>query len=255
MNDTVNDKILSAASGLHADPQQGWVMLIDKPYTWTSFDVVNKLRYAFRSQFGLRKIKIGHAGTLDPLATGLLIICVGKETRNAERYMAEEKEYTGSFRIGETTPSFDGETAVDQVFPERAISMEELAKAASSLEGQQWQVPPVFSAKKVDGKRAYVSARKGQDLAIPPSQITISRFEILEWKQPEASFFVHCSKGTYIRALARDFGLALNSGAWLGSLRREASGSYRAEEALSLDEALALIKYKSLNNNDLASIS
>jgi tRNA pseudouridine55 synthase len=127
--------------------------------------------------------------------------------------------------------------------------------AAKSLEGLQWQVPPVFSAKKVDGRRAYISARKGQDLEIPPSRITISQFEILSWRNPEAVFFVHCSKGTYIRALARDFGQALNSGAWLGSLRRESSGSFRVQDALTLEEALALIQYKSLNKSDLEAIS
>lgn len=255
MNDLLNDKILHTASGLASDPQKGWVLLIDKPLTWTSFDVVNKLRFAFRSHFGLRKIKIGHAGTLDPLATGLLIVCVGKETKNSEQYMAEEKEYSGMFIVGQTTPSFDGETAVDQEFSEVSRVLEDLQFAAKSMEGEQWQIPPVFSAKKVDGRRAYVSARKGKELEIPPSRINIARFEIRSWQKPEASFFVHCSKGTYIRALARDFGQALNSGAWLRSLRRECSGSFRVENALTLEEALALIKYKSLIKSDLDSIS
>jgi tRNA pseudouridine55 synthase len=243
---------MRVASGLSKDPQLGWIILVDKPYTWTSFDVVNKLRYCFRTNYGFKKIKIGHAGTLDPLATGLLIVCVGKETKNAERYMAEEKEYTGCFRVGETTPSYDAETSVDEVFPERVLTMEELQTAASSLEGQQWQIPPVFSAKKIDGRRAYVSARKGQNLEIPPSNISIMRLEIRDWRQPEADFYVKCSKGTYIRALARDFGLALNSGAWLRSLRRVSSGGFRVENALTLEEAIDLIKFKSLNDSGLS---
>ena len=216
----------------------GEVLLIDKPYKWTSFDVVNKVKYAFRPQ----KLKVGHAGTLDPLATGLLVVCVGKKTKEIDTFQAQVKEYTGKFVIGKTTPSFDLETEVDGEYPTEHITPELLEEARKSLTGVISQVPPIYSAIKVDGKRAYESARKGQELELKAREVEILRFDLNADAFPEVSFRIICSKGTYIRSLARDLGKALNSGAYMSELVREGIGDFKLSDALSVEETVALIK-------------
>lgn len=231
--------------------EQGCVLLINKPLTWTSFDVVNKLRYILlRSLHKFkeikegekRKLKVGHAGTLDPLATGLLIVCIGKETKNIDQYMATEKEYTGSFYIGATRPSYDNETEVDQTYPTGHITTELIHQTTQQFLGDIMQLPPVYSAIKKDGVRLYESARAGIEVELTPRPVTIKAFEITKIEMPIVEFRVVCSKGTYIRSLAYDFGKALNSGAYLNSLCRTRSGNYLLSDALSLDNALALIE-------------
>lgn len=218
--------------------QAGEVLLIDKPYTWTSFDVVNKIRYAFKPH----KIKVGHAGTLDPLATGLLVVCVGKKTKEIDQYQAQIKEYTGKIRVGSTTPSFDLETEIDAEYPTGHITPEMLEEARKMFLGTIRQVPPVYSAIKVDGKRAYESARKGKELELKSREVQVEVFELDISTFPEVGFRVVCSKGTYIRSLARDFGAALNSGGHLTALRRERIGDFRVAEALTVDQAVNRIK-------------
>lgn len=231
--------------------EQGCVLLINKPLTWTSFDVVNKLRYILlRSLHKFkeikegekRKLKVGHAGTLDPLATGLLIVCIGKETKNIDQYMATEKEYTGSFYIGATRPSYDNETEVDQTYPTGHITTELIHQTTQQFLGDIMQLPPLYSAIKKDGVRLYESARAGIEVELTPRPVTIKAFEITKIEMPIVEFRVVCSKGTYIRSLAYDFGKALNSGAYLNSLCRTRSGNYLLSDALSLDDALALIE-------------
>lgn len=218
--------------------QAGEVLLIDKPYTWTSFDVVNKIRYAFKPH----KIKVGHAGTLDPLATGLLVVCVGKKTREIDLYQAQIKEYTGTILVGRTTPSFDLETEPDAEYPTGHITPEMIEEARRTFLGTIHQVPPVYSAIKVDGKRAYESARKGKEVELKSREVQIKAFELDVSAFPEVGFRVVCSKGTYIRSLARDLGIALNSGAHLTALRRERIGEFHVSGALTVDQAVNLIK-------------
>ena len=217
------------ASKTH-DP--GQVLLVDKPLEWTSFDVVKKLKY------GLKIKKIGHAGTLDPLATGLLILCTGKKTKEIESYQAQEKEYTGTFVIGKTTPSYDLETEVDSTHDIAHITKEQVKAAAKRFEGWIDQVPPVFSAVKVQGKRAYKSARAGEEIQLKPKKVEVKLFEITAITLPEVSFRVICSKGTYIRSLARDFGQQLEVGAYLASLRRTRIGEFGVENAKTIQEIL-----------------
>lgn len=230
--------------------EQGEVLLINKPLEWTSFDVVNKLRYTLLKNLykykeipaGQKaKLKVGHAGTLDPLATGLLIVCIGKETKNIDQYMATEKEYTGSICLGATRPSYDNETEVDATFPIEHITPELIVQAAKQFEGDLMQLPPLFSAIKKDGKRLYQSARAGEEVELTPRPVHISSFEITKIELPLVEFKVVCSKGTYIRSLAYDFGKALNSGAYLNSLCRTRSGEFKLENAHQLDELLAAI--------------
>ncbi len=218
--------------------QAGEVLLIDKPYTWTSFDVVNKIRYAFKPH----KIKVGHAGTLDPLATGLLVVCVGKKTKEIDLYQAQVKEYTGTILVGRTTPSFDLETEPDAEYPTGHITPEMIEEARRTFLGTIHQVPPVYSAIKVDGKRAYESARKGKEVELKSREVQIEAFELDISDFPEVGFRVVCSKGTYIRSLARDLGIALNSGAYLTTLRRERIGDFHVSEALTVDQAVNLVK-------------
>lgn len=214
------------------DLKEGSVLCVDKPYKVTSFEVVNKIKIALRKNFS-EKIKVGHAGTLDPLATGLLIICTGKKTKTIEQIQAMEKEYTGTFYIGATTPCFDKEREIDQTFPTGHITEDLARKAAQKLTGKQMQSPPVFSAVKVDGKRAYDLAREGEtEIAVRAKEIEIKFFEITRFALPEIDFRVVCTKGTYIRSLARDFGLALGSGAHLSSLRRTRTGEFKMEDAI-----------------------
>jgi tRNA pseudouridine55 synthase len=217
------------------DYQNGQILLIDKPLSWTSFQVVNKLRWEIKQRFNLKKIKVGHAGTLDPLATGLLILCTGKQTKRIDTYQAQVKEYTGTFTIGGTTPSYDLETEINQTFPTQHITKDLIHKATKQFIGPIQQKPPIFSAIKQDGKRLYELARKGETAEIPTREICISEFEITHINLPIISFRVVCSKGTYIRSLAYDFGLALNSGAHLSALRRTKIGDFLVEKATSIE--------------------
>jgi tRNA pseudouridine55 synthase len=216
----------------------GELLLIDKPAEWTSFDVVNKIRWAISRKTGIKKIKVGHAGTLDPLATGLLILCTGKFTKKINELQLLEKEYTGTFYLGATTPSFDGETAVDHVYPTEHIHKESILEASRQLTGEIEQVPPAYSAIKVAGTRAYQMARKNDEVKLKPRKISIAEFEISRIGLPEIDFRVSCSKGTYIRALARDFGQALQSGAYLFSLRRTRIGKFHVTDALTIEQFL-----------------
>ena len=207
------------------------LLLFDKPYRCTSFDIVGRVRRAVQRQAG-RKVKVGHAGTLDPLATGLLIVCVGRMTKRIDAIQSQEKEYTGTFLLGATTPSFDLEHPVDREFPYAHITREMAEEAARGLVGDIEQVPPMFSAVKFGGKRAYELAREGEEAALAAKPVTIYDFELTRFAPPEVDFRIRCSKGTYIRAVARDFGEALHSGAHLTALRRTRIGGYRVEDAL-----------------------
>jgi len=213
----------------------GQILLLDKPLEWTSFQLVNKLRWLIRKNFKIKKIKVGHAGTLDPLATGLLIICTGKATKKIEELQGQEKEYTGTFTLGSTTPSYDLETEVDQTFPIEHLSEENIREATKAFLGEIDQYPPVFSALKKDGKRLYEYARSGEAVEVSARKVQISEFEITRIDLPAVDFRVVCSKGTYIRSLAHDFGKQLESGAHLSSLRRTRIGDYRVEYAHSID--------------------
>ena len=216
--------------------EEGEIILVDKPYRWTSFDVVNFVRNYVKNQPGLKKIKIGHAGTLDPLATGLLILCTGKMTKQIEQFKEFDKEYTGTFTIGATTPSYDMETEINQTFPTVHVTEESILAAANSLTGKYEQLPPVFSAVKIKGVRAYEYARKDQEVKITPKPVFIPEFEITGIQLPVISFRIVCSKGTYIRAVARDFGEKLQCGAYLSSLCRTRVGNYTLKDAFDLDE-------------------
>lgn len=216
------------------DYKDGQVLLINKPLQWTSFQVVNKLRWLIRKNFNIKKIKVGHAGTLDPLATGLLVICTGKFTKRIEEFQGQTKEYTGTLKLGETTPSYDLETEVDQTFSIAHISEEMIQNATDHFIGEIEQYPPVFSALKKDGKRLYEYAREGEAVEIASRKITIKEFEITKIKLPEVGFRVVCGKGTYIRSLAHDFGKMLDSGAHLTVLERTKIGSFLLENATTV---------------------
>ncbi|MGY8933046.1 MAG: tRNA pseudouridine(55) synthase TruB [Flavobacteriales bacterium] len=224
--------------------QEGKVLLIDKPLNWTSFQVVNKIRWLIKQQFGIKKIKVGHAGTLDPLATGLLILCTGKLTKKIETYQAQVKEYTGTITLGTTTPSYDLETEVDQTFDISGITEEDIIQNTKHFIGEIQQQPPIFSALKKDGKRLYEYAREGEKVEIPKRTITVSEFEITKIDVPNIEFRAVCSKGTYIRSLAHDFGKSLNNGAHLSALRRTKIGGFSVEDAvgvLAFEEAFKAI--------------
>jgi len=214
------------------DFKNGQVLLIDKPLEWTSFQVVNKLRWHIRQKFDIKKIKVGHAGTLDPLATGLLIICTGKFTKRINEFQGQIKEYTGEITLGATTPSYDLETEVNATFPIGHISEELIHTTVKQFIGEIDQVPPIFSALKKDGKRLYELAREGKTTEINSRKITIEEFEITKIELPKINFRVVCSKGTYIRSLAYDFGKALNSGGHLSKLRRTKIGDFNVEGTL-----------------------
>ncbi|MDR1866629.1 MAG: tRNA pseudouridine(55) synthase TruB [Bacteroidales bacterium] len=211
----------------------GQVLLIDKPLRWTSFDVVRKCRNLITGKLKIKKLKVGHAGTLDPLATGLMIVCSGKATKSIGKWMDMEKEYTAVIELGRTTPSFDLETETDAVFPIEHITRELLEKALTGFLGEIRQTPPLFSAKNLQGKRAYTLAREGSELELPPSTVHIARLELVRLELPLAEIKIRCGKGTYIRAFARDLGAALQSGACLTGLRRTGIGNFHVEDALS----------------------
>ena len=210
----------------------GQLLLIDKPLGWSSFQAVNKLKWAIRKRFELKKIKIGHAGTLDPLATGLLLICTGKFTKTINELQGQVKEYTGIITLGATTPSYDLETEIDAIFSVDDISEEMIRDAALQLTGNIEQRPPIFSALKKDGKRLYEYAREGKEVEIKKRSVTIIKFEIVKVQLPEVHFKIVCSKGTYIRSLAHDLGLLLNNGGHLSGLRRTKIGDYTVDNAI-----------------------
>ena len=213
------------------DYKNGQVLLIDKPLNWTSFQVVNKLRWHIRQKFNLKKIKVGHAGTLDPLASGLLIICTGSFTKKIDEYQGQIKEYTGEITLGATTPSYDMESEIDEIFSITHISEDLIYKTENQFIGEIDQKPPMFSALKKDGVRLYDMAREGKIIEIASRKITINEFEITNINLPKVEFRVVCSKGTYIRSLAFDFGKALKSGAYLSKLRRTKIGEFNVENA------------------------
>ena len=214
-------------------PDEGRVLLINKPLDWTSFDVVNKLRYRLKIK------KIGHAGTLDPLATGLLIICVGKMTKRIEEFMGLEKEYTGTLVIGQTTPSHDLETEVSEKADISGVTESQILSATTALTGRIQQLPPLHSAIRVGGKRAYSFARKGQEVELQPREVEVREFEITSINLPEVEFRIVCSKGTYIRSLVRDFGNSLGVGAYMSKLCRTRIGPFLLRDAMSIDEVVS----------------
>jgi len=206
--------------------QEGEVLLFDKPLYWTSFDLVNKIRIMLRSTLGIKKIKVGHAGTLDPLATGLMIICTGKFTKKIDEFGNLDKEYIATIHLGETTPSFDLETEPDVKYPIEHITLEKVQEVLKDFLGEKEQMPPMYSAKYIDGKRAYEYARKGVDKKLEPVRVFFRDIELIYFKLPDVRVRLSCSKGTYIRSFARDFGKALGSGAYLSSLQRSSIGPY-----------------------------
>lgn len=220
----------------------GEVFLINKPYEWTSFDVVKKVRNALKIK------KVGHAGTLDPLATGLLIVCAGKKTKSIDSYMAQEKEYTGTFIIGKTTESFDLEREIIEVANPSHITLEDIKAAALLLTGDIMQIPPMHSAIKVEGKRVYESARKGKEVKMEPRPVRVSVFEITSFENPEIHFRIVCSKGTYIRSLARDLGEILKTGAYMSALCRTRIGDFKLEDAEELNNLIEKIKARPHEN-------
>ena len=216
------------------DIKEGKVILIDKPINWTSFDVVKYIRKSLQQKFKIKKIKVGHAGTLDPLATGLLIICIGKQTKNISKYQDLAKTYTGKFKLGESTPSFDAETDVNEKFEYDHITINNLKKLANEFIGNSLQKPPIFSAIKKDGKRLYNYARENKEIEIDKREIQIYDFEILDFNSPYVEFKIDCSKGTYIRTIANDFGRRLNSGSYLYELRRTKIGEFSVLNAIDI---------------------
>ncbi|MBL7941508.1 MAG: tRNA pseudouridine(55) synthase TruB [Flavobacteriales bacterium] len=224
------------------DLLRGSVILIDKPTGWTSFDVVNKIKWFAKHQLGLPPFKIGHAGTLDPLATGLLIVCTGKGTKLISGIQGGEKEYEATLTFGRTTKSFDLETAPEGDYPTAHLSAEYLAGVLASFVGEQWQQPPVFSAKQINGQRAYHAARNGETPDLPPAHITIHGMEMMQFADHELTFRVKCSKGTYIRSLAHDIGIRAGSGAYLKALRRTTSLPYSVETAIEPLQLLEKLK-------------
>lgn len=215
--------------------EEGQVLLFDKPVYWTSFDLVNKVRGIIRNVLQIKKIKVGHAGTLDPLASGLMIVCTGKATKTIDTFQNLDKEYTASFHLGETTPSFDLETETDAKYPTNHINKEMVEKALLSFLGEQQQLPPIYSAKLLDGKRAYEYARKGIDKKLEPVTVFFREIELLSYNFPEISVRIVCSKGTYIRSFARDLGVALDSGSYLSALVRNSIGPYKLSEAYKIE--------------------
>jgi len=224
------------------DFQAGQVLLIDKALDWTSFQVVNKLRWEIRQKFKIKKIKVGHAGTLDPKASGLLLICTGKFTKKISEYQGQAKEYTGTITLGATRPSCDVETEIDATFPIDTITETQIHETVKLFLGEIDQKPPIFSAIKKDGVRLYELARKGETTEIKSRKITIYEFEITQINLPELAFRIKCSKGTYIRAIARDFGKALQNGAYLSRLRRTKIGDFNVKNAWTIEQFIASLK-------------
>ncbi|NNL79382.1 MAG: tRNA pseudouridine(55) synthase TruB [Flavobacteriaceae bacterium] len=224
------------------DFRAGELILIDKPFGWTSFQVVNKIRWVICKHFKIKKLKVGHAGTLDPLATGLLILCTGKMTKKIELYQGMPKAYSGSMKLGSTTPSFDLETDIDKTFSTEHINEELIHQTAEIFKGEIDQIPPIYSAVKQGGKRLYKIAREGKEIEIKTRRVQIDKFRITKIEALTLHFDVVCSKGTYIRSLVHDFGKALNSGAHLTSLRRVAIGNYQVNDAMDIEEFIGQLK-------------
>jgi tRNA pseudouridine55 synthase len=231
------------------DYQKGEILLFDKELDWTSFDLVRKLRNFLCRETGVKKLKVGHAGTLDPKATGLMIICTGKETKNIDLIQAKEKEYVATIRLGATTPSYDRETEENEFFPTDHLTPELVNEKLKIFIGEIDQVPPLFSAIKVEGKRAYEHARKGSDMVLQAKRISISELEVLSFSKEELELRVVCSKGTYIRSLARDLGIALESGAYLIGLRRTRIGGLLIEDAWALDDFMEKFRIAATKSN------
>lgn len=226
---------------MNVDFPEGYVALIDKPYEWTSADVVRKIKFQLR-KCGFPKIKIGHAGTLDPLATGVLLVCIGRATKSVEALQAEEKEYVAELMLGATTPSGDMEHEVDNTYPTEHITREMVEEALKSLTGEREQLPPLYSAKKVQGVRAYEFARAGEEIELKKALINIYELELVEYDMPRIKIRVRCSKGTYIRSLAFEIGEALQSGAYLSSLRRTRSGGFTVEKSHTLEDFMEKLR-------------
>lgn len=222
---------------------EGEILAFDKPYKWTSFDVVGKARWLLCHQLGLKKLKVGHTGTLDPLATGVVIVCTGRKTKLIEKLQYDKKEYVATLQLGATTPSFDLEKPIDQTYPTAHISRQLIDEVIPTFLGEQWQVPPMFSAVKVDGKRAYELARKGEEVELKPKLLVIDEIEVLNFDPALMQLIIRvvCSKGTYIRALARDIGQKLNSGAHLIALRRTRVGNYKIEDCINFEQFEQLV--------------
>lgn len=237
----INNMYMEDFTLLGVDFPEGYVAVIDKPYEWTSADVVRKIKFQLR-KCGYPKIKIGHAGTLDPLATGILLVCIGRATKSVESLQAEVKEYVAELQLGATTPSGDMEHEVDATYPTEHITREMVEEALLKLSGEREQLPPLYSAKKVQGVRAYEFARAGEEIELKKAQITIYKMELLEFDMPRIKIRVECSKGTYIRSLAFEIGEALDSGAYLSSLRRTRSGDFTVERSHSLDTFLEKLR-------------
>ena len=220
----------------------GAVLVVDKPLNWTSFDVVKKIRYEICKHYNIKKIKVGHAGTLDPLASGVVVLCTGKKTKTIDQLINESKQYVGEIRLGSTTPSFDLETEIDKEVPLPKLDENVLTNISNNFSGEILQIPPIFSAKRINGRRAYQYARNNEEVILKPNQVTIHYLDLKVVNQNTLSFNCHCSKGTYIRSLARDIGLFLDSGGHLISLKRIKSGNFSIEMAKSIDEWIDIIK-------------
>ena len=222
---------------------EGEILAFDKPYKWTSFDVVGKARWLLCHQLGLKKLKVGHTGTLDPLATGVVIVCTGRKKKLIDKLQYDTKEYVATLQLGATTPSFDLEKPIDQTYPTAHITRQLIDGVIPTFLGEQWQVPPMFSAVKVDGKRAYELARKGEEVELKPKLLVIDEIEVMSFDPTTMQLVIRvvCSKGTYIRALARDIGQKLNSGAHLIALRRTRVGDYRVEDCMNFEQFEQLI--------------
>ncbi len=221
---------------------EGQILVIDKPLEWTSFDLVNKIRYAIKDKYKIKKIKVGHAGTLDPLATGVVVVCTGKKTKIIDGFLVEDKEYVGKIQLGSTTPSFDLETDVDNYYKVPYIDQSKIDFLIKKFSGEIDQVPPIYSAKRINGKRAYQFARANEKISLTAKKVEIKELDLFLESENILSFRCKCSKGTYIRALARDIGFALNSGAFLIELRRIRSGSFSIDDAKLIDDWVDIIK-------------
>ena len=233
---------MQAESLRDVDFKEGYIAIIDKPLEWTSTDVVRKIKFALQHRLGYKKIKIGHAGTLDPLATGVLIVCIGKATKMVNELQAEEKEYIADIELGATTPSYDMEHPIDCRYPTDHITREKIEQALQSLTGERLQAPPIYSAKKVEGVRAYEFARAGEEVELKKALINIYEIKILSLEMPHLRISVRCSKGTYIRSLAHEIGLALESGAYLTGLRRTRSGGFKVQKAFALENFMEKLR-------------
>lgn len=220
---------------------EGTFVIVDKPLRWTSFDIVNKFRYILSRKLGVKRIKVGHAGTLDPLATGVVVICTGKHTKLIEQTMGLRKTYEATIRLGATTPSYDLETEIDATYPMEGVDRERIEAALETFVGEIDQVPPLFSAVRIDGKRAYEHARKGDDVALPPKRVVVYSIEVLECDLPDVRVRIECGRGTYIRSLARDLGEKLGCGGHLTQLRRTRVGSYDVRDAIGVEDFEAYV--------------